>query len=147
MRFDLSNPSQLMAALGPDLVVSAGSMLLLLWSGWRPESDRHQRSVGIGSLVVVLLGIVAVIWYMVSGATATPGPIAVDNFRWTSDLIFLLAAAIGIALALTYNRREGILAGEAHVLVLFATSGMMLLAAARDLMIIFLGIELMSVST
>jgi NADH-quinone oxidoreductase subunit N len=42
-----------------------------------------------------------------------------------------------------YQRREGITAPESHVLVLFATSGMLLLAAARDLMLVFLGVEVM----
>src|SRR4026209_2777740 len=45
-----------------------------------------------------------------------------------------------------YNTREGITAPEAHVLVLFATVGMMIMAAARDLMVLFLGLETMSVS-
>ena len=45
-----------------------------------------------------------------------------------------------------YNAREGITPGESHVLLLFATSGMMILAAARDLIIVFLGIEIMSVA-
>src|SRR4029079_10581642 len=44
------------------------------------------------------------------------------------------------------NDRELITAPETHVLVLLASSGMMLLAAARDLMIVFLGIELISIS-
>ena len=49
-------------------------------------------------------------------------------------------------MSLDYNRREGITPGETHVLLLLATSGMMLLAAARDLIIVFLGIELMSIA-
>jgi NADH-quinone oxidoreductase subunit N len=44
------------------------------------------------------------------------------------------------------NMRSGIRSAESHVLVLLASSGMMLLAGARDLMIVFLGIELMSIS-
>jgi NADH-quinone oxidoreductase subunit N len=51
-----------------------------------------------------------------------------------------------IALSMDYNAREGITAAESHVLLLFATSGMMMIAAARDLMIVFLGIEIMSVA-
>jgi NADH-quinone oxidoreductase subunit N len=49
-------------------------------------------------------------------------------------------------MAIDYNDREGITAGESHVLILLASSGMMLLAAARDVMIVFLGIELMSIA-
>jgi len=39
MQFDLSMPAQLTSALGPDLLLMGGAMLLLLWSGWRRESD------------------------------------------------------------------------------------------------------------
>src|SRR3979409_1810406 len=49
-------------------------------------------------------------------------------------------------MSLDYNSREGIMPGESHVLLLLATSGMMILAAARDLIIVFLGIELMSIA-
>ncbi|MGH7718627.1 MAG: NADH-quinone oxidoreductase subunit N [Gemmatimonadaceae bacterium] len=146
MRFDLSVPSQLTAALTPDLLLVGGAMLLLLWAAWRPESDEHQRRIGVASIALCLLTAGAVIWFEVRDVTAGPGVIAVDSFRWTADLLFLLATVITLALALDYNRRERLFVAEAHVLLLLATSGMMLLAAARDLMVVFLGIELMSVS-
>ena len=55
MRFDLSQPAQLSGALGPDLVLMGGAMLLLLWAGWRRESDAHQRNVGILSILVCII--------------------------------------------------------------------------------------------
>ena len=143
---DVSLPGGLSYALTPDLIMIGGAMLLLLWSAWRPDSPSHQRAVGIGSLVLTVITAVVVVWFAVSGVTAKPGIIAIDGFRWGADLIFLVATFIAIALSIDYNTREGIDAGESHVLVLFATSGMMILAAARDLMIIFLGIELMSIA-
>ena len=146
MPIDVTLPGGLTLALAPDLILLAGAMVLMLWAAWRPDSVRHQRSVGIGSLVVTVITTAAVIWFAISGATAGPGIIAVDGFRWAADLIFLIATFIAIALSIDYNAREGIDVGESHVLVLFATSGMMMLAAARDLMIIFLGIELMSIA-
>jgi NADH-quinone oxidoreductase subunit N len=146
MNFDLSMPAQLTAALGPDLLLMGGAMILLLWSGWRPESDAHQRSVGILSIGLCVLTMVAVAYYAYQGYTAGNGPIAVDNFRWAADGIFLIATAGSIAMSLDYNAREGITPGETHVLLLLATSGMMILAAARDLIIVFLGIEVMSVA-
>jgi NADH-quinone oxidoreductase subunit N len=89
---------------------------------------------------------IAVGYYAYHGYTASNGPIAVDNFRWAADEIFLIATIGTIAMSLDYNRREGITPGETHVLLLLSTSGMMILAAARDLIIVFLGIELMSVA-
>ncbi len=146
MNFDLSMPSQLTAALGPDLLLMGGAMILLLWSGWRPESDAHQRSVGILSIALCVLTMVAVGYYAYQGYTASNGAVAVDNFRWAADEIFLIATIGTIAMSLDYNRREGITPGETHVLLLLSTSGMMILAAARDLIIVFLGIELMSIA-
>lgn len=148
MRFDLSIPSQLIGAMTPDIVVMVGAMVLMLWAACGPDSDDRQRSIGTVALGVCGIAIATVIYFMVAGYSATAqGVIAVDNFRWIADLVLLVATAGTIALSMDYNAREGILAGESHVLVLFATSGMMLLAGARDLMIVFLGIEIMSVAT
>ena len=146
MRFDLSQPTQLSGALGPDLVLMGGAMLLLLWAGWRRESNEHQRNVGILSIVLCVITMFVVGYYAYEGYSATNGVIAVDNFRWAADEIFLLATIGTIAMSLDYNAREGITAGESHVLLLLSTSGMMILAAARDLIIVFLGIELMSIA-
>jgi NADH-quinone oxidoreductase subunit N len=146
MTFDLSLPAQLAGALGPDLFLMGGAMLLLLWAGWRPESDEHQRSVGILSMALCIFTMVLVGYYAREGYVATVGPVAVDNFRWAADEIFLIATVGTIAMSLDYNTREGIMPGESHVLLLLATSGMMILAAARDLIIVFLGIELMSIA-
>ncbi|MFN2398728.1 MAG: NADH-quinone oxidoreductase subunit N [Gemmatimonadaceae bacterium] len=146
MRFDLAIPGQLMAAFLPDLILMVGAMLLLLWAVWRPESEAHQRSVGIASILLCTLAAGAVIWFALRGTSAGAGIIAVDNFRWASDLLFLSGTVVVIALAIDNNRKEGVVVAESHVLILLATSGMMLLGAARDLMLIFLGIELMSIS-
>jgi len=146
MTFDLRLPMDLSSALGPDLIMIGGAMLLLLWSAWKPESDEHQRAVGIASIGLCVLVLIAVAFYAYQGYRAQPGIIAVDNFRWAADGIFLIATIGTIAMSLDYNKREGMTSGESHVLLLLATSGMMILAAARDLMIVFLGIELMSVA-
>jgi NADH-quinone oxidoreductase subunit N len=146
MHFDLAIPTQLSAALAPDIFVMVAAMGLLLFSVWNGNSESRRRAVAIGSLVVTLVAAGMVVWFMVRGTTATPGIIAVDNFRWAADLIFLLATAIALIMGLDYDRREDYAPAEMYVLLLFATAGMMLLAAARDLMIVFLGIELMSVA-
>lgn len=146
MHFDLSLPSHLIAALTPDIVVMVGAMLLMLWAAWGPDSDDRQRSIGIAAIGVCVISAATIVYFMATGATAGKGPIAVDNYRWIADLVFLLATIGTLALSIDYNRRDRILAGESHVLVLFATAGMMILAGARDLMIVFLGIELMSIA-
>ena len=133
MIFDLANPSQLMQALGPDLLLMVGAMVLMLWAAWRPDSNAHQRAVGLASLVLIAATIGMTVWYSTRGLSSNLGVIAVDNFRWAVDLICLVGAGLAIALGMEYNVRERILPAESHVLVLFATAGMMVLASARDL--------------
>ncbi|GAC1647891.1 MAG: NADH-quinone oxidoreductase subunit N [Gemmatimonadaceae bacterium] len=144
---DLALPLPLLIALGPDLVLASGTMVILLFAGWCRESTTHQRNVGVASIVVLLATASTVILYAAHGFTARPGPLAVDNFRWMADLIFLLGALFTVIVSRDYNQKEDITAPEAHVMVLFATSGMLLLGAARDLIIVFLGIELMSLAS
>jgi NADH-quinone oxidoreductase subunit N len=142
---DLAIPLQLTQALGPDLLLMGGAMVLLIWAAWRAESDRHQRAVGVASIALAVLTLVAVGAY-IGRYAAAPGPIAVDNFRWMMDIVILLGTIFAIALTMDDNGRAGITTAESHVLILLASSGMMLLAAARDLMIVFLGVELMSIA-
>src|SRR4051794_17810191 len=146
MNLDLSLPLHLTIALGPDLILMVGAMLLLVWAAWRPDSNAHQRSVGAASLVVAAIALVACVWYVRRGYTATAGPIAVDDFRWMADIVILLGTMFAVALGMDDYERAGVAVAESHVLILLASSGMMLLAGARDLMIVFLGIELMSIS-
>jgi NADH-quinone oxidoreductase subunit N len=143
---DLSIPGQLMTALGPDLLLMTGAMILLLWSAWKPESETLQRQIGVASIILCLSTIVAIGYYMAKADTAGAGIIAMDRFRWSADIVFLVATIGTIALSMDYNARQGITSGELHVLLLFSTAGMMTLAAARDLMIVFLGIEIMSIA-
>ena len=142
---DIAVPSQLMLALVPDLVFMGGAMILLVIAAWFPDSDEHQRNVGIASIIVAGITILLCLTW-VGRYQAGPGPIAVDNFRWLVDIVILLGTVFTIALSMDDNMRTRITAPETHVLVLLSSSGMMLLAAARDLMIVFLGIELMSIA-
>ena len=143
---DLTVSSQLMAALTPDIVLITGAMVLMIYAAMRPESAAHQRNVGIGAMALLVLTIFIVVVMAMRGDVATTGVIAVDQLRWMIDLVVLLAALGTVALSIEHNTKQGVHHGEMHVLVLFATLGMMILAAARDMMVLFLGIEIMSVA-
>ncbi|HUF25864.1 MAG TPA: NADH-quinone oxidoreductase subunit N [Gemmatimonadaceae bacterium] len=146
MALDLSDPRQLAVALGPDLILLGGAMLLLIWAAWRPDGAAHQRRVGIACLVLTALTAAAVVWSISRDQTTLElGVVAVDGLRWLAALVLLLGTGLTIAMAVDYNAREGIGAAESHVLILLGTAGMLLLAAARDMILVFLGIELLSI--
>jgi NADH-quinone oxidoreductase subunit N len=72
--------------------------------------------------------------------------IALDPFRYGASAVALLAAAGTVLISLGYMEREGLLAPEYYPLVLLATAGMMFLAGAEDLIVLFLGLEVMSIA-
>lgn len=146
MTYDLLNPAHLAGAMLPDLVLMVGALILMLYAAWRPDSVQHQRSVGIAAMGLLVATLAAVVYMAARGDAAGQGVIAVDAFRWAVDIVVLLAALGTIALSIEYNTREGIALSETHILTLFATAGMMVLAAGRDLMVIFIGIEIVSVA-
>lgn len=72
------------------------------------------------------------------------GMVMVDGFSVFVNALLLLAGLLGVALAYGYVRRMGIERGEYYTLLLFSISGMMLMAQAADLIVVFLALELLS---
>ncbi len=72
------------------------------------------------------------------------GMLTLDGFSIFLSTLFLLSGVIGIAIAHDYLRRMNLVRGEYYVLLLFSISGMMLMAMAADLIIVFLALELLS---
>lgn len=145
---DLSTPMGLTRALTPEIVLTIWSLLVLLVVAWRHRTGADSRLVGWLSLAGVVLTGVAVVWMWVGGTTASgvPNMIEVDAFRFATSMLFLGAAGATILISLGYLERERLLAPEYYVLVLLATAGMMFMSGAVDLIVLFLGLEVMSVA-
>jgi NADH-quinone oxidoreductase subunit N len=73
------------------------------------------------------------------------GMVALDGFSTFVNALLLVSGLLGIALAYGYVRRMGIERGEYYTLLLFSVIGMMLMAQAADLIIVFLALELLSI--
>ncbi len=73
------------------------------------------------------------------------GMVQVDNFAVFFNIIFLVAGIITVLMARNYLKERGIERFEFYVLLLFSTVGMMTMASSSDLIVIFLGLEIMSV--
>jgi NADH-quinone oxidoreductase subunit N len=72
------------------------------------------------------------------------GMVALDGFSVFVNALLLVSGLLGIALAYGYVKRMGIERGEYYTLMLFSISGMMLMAQAADLIVVFLALELLS---
>lgn len=146
MAIDFSSHLDYFWALLPEVVLTTGALALLVYDGFsrREGGESRMRAVGWGSLVALAAAAAANVWLMgVEEATGT-GMIAIDGFRIFTNYLFLGAGALTVLISFDYVDREGVDQGEFYVLLLFAVVGMMLLAASRDLILIFLGFELMS---
>lgn len=145
---DVHLPLDATLALLPEILLCAGAMVVLLLNAWRHRNAEDSRLAGWVAFWSVLPSAIATGWLWASGAHAagTPFMVAVDGFRFASLSVILIATAATILLSLGYLERERLLAPEYYSLVLFAAAGMMFLAGAEDLIVLFLGLEVMSIS-
>lgn len=145
---DTSTPTGVLLALLPEVVLSVAALGVLLVIAWRHETAEDYRFAGQLSLAGILAALLALAWLWTGGFTSAgiPQMVALDGYRHLANLIFLLAGAATILFSLPYLEREGIRGPEFYPLVLLATVGMMLLGGANDLIMVFLGLEVMSVA-
>jgi NADH-quinone oxidoreductase subunit N len=73
------------------------------------------------------------------------GMVVADGFSTFLNVLFLASGLLGIALAYGYLKRVNIERGEYYVLMMFSVSGMLLMAQATDLIVVFLALELLSI--
>jgi NADH-quinone oxidoreductase subunit N len=92
------------------------------------------------------LAVVIVMWIADVRAVGQPLMMALDGFRWATSSVFLLGAIMTVSLSFSYVERERLWAPEYYVLLLLATVGMMFMGSGLDLIVIFLGLELMSLA-
>src|SRR6266550_4427851 len=145
---DLSRPGDLLVALAPELVLTLAALLVLLVVAWRHRTPQDLRLAGWLTLAGLgAAGFAAwFLWWRGAGAAGIPAMIAVDDFRFVADWLFLGTTALTVLVSFDYLEREAVWVPEYFVLLLFATLGMMLMAGAQDLMVLFLGLELMSIA-
>jgi NADH-quinone oxidoreductase subunit N len=132
----------------PELILSGAAMAILLIDAAWPIRDQRVLA-GAASAAVVAAGAVAVRQWFVPPAedlTVLGGMVAVDRYALFFRLVILASAALALLFSAHYLRRTGEGRGEFYALLLFATAGMTLLASAADLIVVFLALEVLSLS-
>ncbi|BCS55516.1 NADH-quinone oxidoreductase subunit N [Geobacter sp. SVR] len=140
----ISIPAVNMTPILPEILLSVLAMALLLINVFAPSGKKSY--LGYISFVGVVVTAVLVGAGWNGHVESFNGSVVQDNFASFFKMIFLLAAGLAILIADQYMEREDCNHGELYPLILFTVVGMMLMAAGTDLMTIFLGLEVMSVS-
>jgi len=138
-----SSPFNLLSIAAP-IVLGAGILLVLLVDLLFGKRDRTLTQVCALAVVVIAGAVTVAAWGR--GGSGFFGQVSGDGFASFFNLIFLAVAFLVILSSPNYLARGGIHYGEYYVLILLATLGMSFMALGTNLLIIFLGLETMSVS-
>jgi NADH-quinone oxidoreductase subunit N len=133
------------AALSPLTALIGGAVVVLI-VGLLP--GRGVRERGVPALTIAALGATLgmTIWQWHDRTSIISGALRVDDLALALALIFLAAALAAVLLSLGAAAPEQSGHGEYHALLLTAVAGMLVLVEAQNLVALFLGLELLSIS-
>lgn len=143
--FDLSD----LQLIAPALILTVCACVALVMEVVLPY--RKSKLIAHFSLIGIALAAVSLglqWWYSrdVLPLDGFYGMIRIDGFALLFNFIFLVSAALAIAISTRYLDIEGEQHGEFYALVLFATVGMMFLASGYDLLVLYISLELMALT-
>ena len=127
----------------PELILSCGAMALLMIG----VATKRERGELVLWLAILIIGAAGVFVARGEGtATLFSGSFIVDPYARVLKLLTLTGAAAALLMSIDYWRRTGGLRFEFPVLVLLATTGMMMMISANDLISLYVGLELQSLA-
>jgi NADH-quinone oxidoreductase subunit N len=132
----------------PMITLLTWAILLLVADLWIPPGRKGLAALLAAIGLAVSLGLaLSQLGFTQGGGslTAFHDMVVTDGFSIYLDIIFLGSGLAAVTLAYDYLKRMGIERGEYYSLLLFTLSGMLLMASAHDLIIVFLALELLSI--
>ncbi|MDP3025453.1 MAG: NADH-quinone oxidoreductase subunit N [candidate division Zixibacteria bacterium] len=128
----------------PQIILAVFGFVLLLLEAFLPKDKKgilpHLAWIGIALSFFFSVNLFG------SGFSGFNGMALADNFALFFSFIFLISSFLVVLLSISFLKREEQVRGDYYALLLFATLGMMLMASSFDLIVIFLGLEIVSVS-
>lgn len=143
----LTPPDTNIPIILPELVVAAVGVVVMVYDSFFPKDRVTTGVISLAGLAVSAVLLVMMWSGETLGATSWNGMISHDNLRLGFSIVFLIVTALTILISTVWVEREDVPAGEYHALLMFATFGMMLMASGNDLVVIFLGLETLSIAT
>lgn len=140
MNLDLTAANLNFNLLAPEIALAVSGFAILILSITRWGKD--------AAIWVALSGLLVSFWLVVSGWGAEEsgffGMVSKDNFAALYNIIFLISGIVALLISQSYLQSKNLNRPEYYALVLFSIVGMMIMAGTYDLIMIFLGLEVMS---
>ena len=130
----------------PELVVTIFGIVVMLVDPLLPDHD-SKKSLGIIALVGTLASLIATVYQTGFYGDAFFDMVRVDTFSIFFHIVVLLVVLVVILSSFDYLEVQQIKAGEYYGLLLFAAVGMMLMSSGIELVLIFIAIEISSISS
>ena len=130
----------------PEIVLSMFGIVVMLLDPLVDE-EKSQKTLGLIALVGTLAGLIST-WYMAqSPGLAFSDMVKVDGYAVFFHFLVIAIAAVVILSSFEYMAVQRIRAGEYYALILFGVVGMGLMSSAVELVLIFIALEISSIST
>jgi NADH-quinone oxidoreductase subunit N len=132
------------SALFPLVAVVLGALVVLLLEAFRNSENRGYLGFTAIAFLAAAGFLAAVSWDR--GRSYFQGALELDRLAIFLTILFCAAVALVILLTMKYMAEQDANHGEIFALLLFALSGMMIMTSTRDLLVMFLGLEVLSIS-
>ncbi|HEX2135863.1 MAG TPA: NADH-quinone oxidoreductase subunit NuoN, partial [Microvirga sp.] len=142
------NPALELPVFGPalpEIIMAVGALAMLLFGAFRGE--RSSELMYVAALALLAVALVAVLMLPGVRTEALAGSFVVDGFAKFMKVLTLIGAGAGFILSVDYLRREGIDRFEFPILIVLSTIGMLMVISSNDLIALYLGLELLSLSS
>ena len=128
----------------PEIVLACASMALLMLGVFR--GDGATRSVSWIAVLGLLVAGIVMFFVQDGRMIAFGGQFIVDDFAHFMKWLIVIGSSLAILMSLSYNEQEAVARFEYPVLIMFATLGMFMMVSANDLISLYVGLELQSLS-
>jgi len=130
----------------PEIIVLLTACIVLLVDLFAPQKDRA-FTLAVTTIIGLLLAIISEVQLHGKDITGFYGTVVADDFSVLFELIYLSVTIVTVFISRHYISENEMNFGEYYVLLLTAVSGMMFMTSGLDLLVIFIGLEIMSISS
>jgi NADH-quinone oxidoreductase subunit N len=139
------------ASILPEIIAALTGVVIMMVDAFSNKEGARRRGavialIGLSATLVAIIGLWTGFWPVLESTTFS-GMVVVDELRLFFSMIVVFVGLVASLMATQFLRDEQLPGGEFYSLLMFAITGMLLLTAAGDLVMVFLGLEISSITT